>query len=84
MIAKLLNEIYDIEQSVDETMSKEALYDTLVVAYYKAKDIIAIYESTASVVDLEKEALRIKADKYDSIIEVLGVIQTSEIITPSH
>ena len=42
-IDKLKQEIADIENSVDSESTKGDLYDTLVVAYFKAKDIIELY-----------------------------------------
>ena len=43
-IDKLKAEIAELENSVDSTMSKEVMYDVLVQAFFKAKDIIELYK----------------------------------------
>lgn len=67
MIAKLKSEIEALEQSVDASMSKEAMYDILVKAYYKAKDVIEMCESTAPVTNISEEELKlVTADLQDA------------------
>jgi uncharacterized coiled-coil DUF342 family protein len=55
-IDKLKKEIEEIEQSVDSESSKADLYDTLVVAYFKAKDIIELYSGVNPVNDVSKDS----------------------------
>ena len=59
MIAKLKSEIEALEQSVDASMPKEAMYDILVTAYYKAKDVIEMYESAAPVTNISEGKLNL-------------------------
>lgn len=43
-INKLKEEIAEIEASIPAEATKEELYDLLVTAYFKAKDIIELYD----------------------------------------
>jgi hypothetical protein len=61
MIEKLKKEIIEIEQQAGELSidDKEALYDLLVVAFFKAKDLIALLEAekTQEVPEVSEEEL---------------------------
>jgi len=59
MIAKLKSEIETLEQSVDASMATEDMYDILVKAYYKAKDVIEMYESVAPVTNISEDKLNL-------------------------
>ena len=43
-IKELTNKVTEIEASVNEDMSKEELYDQLVIAYHHLKDIIVLQQ----------------------------------------
>jgi hypothetical protein len=66
MIAKLKSEIEALEESVDSSIAKEDMYDILVKAYYKAKDVIEMYESTAPVTNISEEELKLVKDDLQS------------------
>ena len=66
MIAKLKSEIEALEESVDSSIAKEDMYDILVMAYYKAKDVIEMYESTAPVTNISEEELKLVKDDLQS------------------
>jgi len=59
MIAKLKSEIEALEESVDSSIAKEDMYDILVKAYYKAKDVIEMYESAAPVTNISEDKLNL-------------------------
>ena len=61
-IEQLKNEIIEIENNIDREASKEELYDVLVRAYYKAKDIIELYDNIELVIDTETSKLRDSLD----------------------
>lgn len=61
-IEQLKNEIIEIENNIDREASKEELYDVLVKAYYKAKDIIELYDNMELVIDPETPKLRDSLD----------------------
>ena len=61
-IEQLKNEIIEIENNIDREASKEELYDVLVKAYYKAKDIIELYDNIELVIDTETSKLRDSLD----------------------
>lgn len=73
MITKLKKEIEDIEASITEDMSKEEMYDFLVKAYFKAKDIIALLENTTAP-DTSAELQDIK-EKYNLASTQLSIAE---------
>ena len=81
MIAKLKSEIEALEQSVDASMSKEAMYDILVKAYYKAKDVIEMYESTAPVTNISEEELKlVTADLQDANNTIINLKNQAHVL----
>ena len=71
-VEQLKQQIQELEESVDESWSKEDLYDILVQAYYHAKDIIQIIEDR---VDLIDDSVAIKeAETQDHITELNNML----------
>lgn len=64
-IEQLKQEALDLEASVDENWAKEDLYDVLVVAYFKYKDIVQLLEQNVTPIDTSAEELA----KANDIIE---------------
>ena len=57
-INQLKQDITDIESTIDPKATKEELYDILVVAYYKAKDIIEIYGQQVPLDEVELDVTK--------------------------
>jgi len=57
-IQQLKDEIIEIENNLDEEATKEELYDILVKAYFKAKDIIELYDNSETIIDTETPKLK--------------------------
>ena len=61
-IQQLKNEITRIENNLDGEATKEELYDILVKAYFKAKDIIELYDNAEAIIDTETPKLKDSLD----------------------
>ena len=66
MIENLKKEIKEIEDSIDPKATKEELYEKLVKAYYKAKDIIELQDQINPIKDYSKELAATTADFEES------------------
>ena len=62
---KLLKEIKEIEDNIDSTASKEELYDSLVIAYYKYKDVVAILQNKIEPANCKE------SKEYKNLLEVI-------------
>jgi len=89
-INKLKKEIGDLENSVDESMSKEELYDILVVAFFKAKDIIEMYDDVNPIIEkpqenneeeLLGEIVKLKGDLQEALKETSDQRELAEELT---
>lgn len=81
MIAKLKSEVEALEQSVDSSMPKEDMYDILVKAYYKDKDIIEMYESASPVTNISEEELKlVTADLQSANTTIENLINQIQVL----
>ena len=68
-IEKLQTKITDIENSVNEDMSKEELYDKLIIAYQLQKDIIVLQQGNIPI--KEDKALEVRLRESDEALNKL-------------
>ena len=74
-VEQLKQQIQELEESVDESWSKEDLYDVLVQAYYHSKDIIQIIEARVELID---DSVAIKeAETQDHITELNNMLASA-------
>ena len=70
-IEQLQAKVQELEESVDESWSKEDLYDVLVEAYMHLKDIIVLQQDLVPVVE-DKGSETTLRDAQDQLAEALG------------